>query len=199
MTAPKQVKKSIPADGIVITNAHENINDQSPVEPILLNEEQQVMSSEPKSQKIEKPDFDETSNRQLDYVSDREKERRRLAYETELTTGIFRNFEKPGQVHEFTMRLERGPVQRFKLFDGKVHQLPRNVARYINQNCWYPEHEYAMDEFGEQKYNIGKKVYRFAFDNGEYYEEPTPGLIQTTNTQKQEFLANKNKVVPARR
>jgi len=190
----KNIKKALPvpgADGVLLT-APEHIEDNSPIEPLVTTSG----STQAIAQKIMPPPNIEAST--PEYVSPQEKERRHLAYETQMTKGIFRNFEKPGQAHEFTMRLVKGPVQRYKLYDGQVHELPRNVANYIKTYCWYPEHQDAVDEFGQPSHTVGKKVYRFYFDNGEYTEDTTPSLISTLNYGNKQFLPNKNILVQAR-
>lgn len=190
-----QIKKKL-ADGIVSTTpAH--IEDNSPIEPLTTTTELKVENT--LAATTPKPNPFGDGSRQTEYVSAEEKERRRVAHECEMTTGIFRNFEKPGSMHEFSMRLEKGPVGHYKLYDGKVHQLPRNVARYLNKHCWYPEHDTAVDEHGETKNTVGKKINRFAFDNGEYYDdEVLPSLIIPAKDIPKRFNVNTGRMEAVR-
>ncbi len=157
MSAPKNQLK-------MASNGVENINsapikDETPIEQVTISKK--ITQSEP---------VYETPRKSPEQI--------KRDHEMELTKGKFRNFENPGKVHKFAMRLLRGvPLQKYELMDDKVYELPRCVARYINQNCWYPEHEQAMDEMGVPLDRLKIKTHRFAFDNGEYYEDPTPIII----------------------
>lgn len=91
----------------------------------------------------------------LNYL--REKDRK-------LVTGKFVNHETPGGVIDFCFRKYKGDkVERYKFEDGKVYRIPRGVALHIQNNCWYPVHEFRQDETGRPHQEIGFKKKRFSF------------------------------------
>jgi hypothetical protein len=98
----------------------------------------------------------------------------------ELVRGIFRFHEVPGGSMKFVYKKYRGePVERFTLVDGQVYTLPLGVARHLNKNCWYPVHDFLLDEMGKwtnNQYRIQKKVRRCSFQSLEFVdiEDITP-------------------------
>jgi hypothetical protein len=97
----------------------------------------------------------------------------------EIVRGIFRFHEVPGGTMSFVYKKYRDePVQSFTLIDGQVYNLPLGVARHLNKNCWYPVHDYLMDEMGRfgGQFKIQKKVRRCSFQSLEFVdiEDITP-------------------------
>lgn len=60
----------------------------------------------------------------------------------ELVTGIFRFIERPGSVLKFRFKkYADDPYEEYTLCDGQKYQLPRMVARHLNQNVHYVEYK----------------------------------------------------------
>lgn len=115
-----------------------------------------------------------TTKESLKYKRDKDREK---------VKGVFRYYEVPGGTLEFPIRLYKGdPVVKYELRDGEVYELPLGVARHLNNNCWYPEHEYAMDKDGKPVCRIGKKRRRTGFQSLEFidpedFSSVDPGLV----------------------
>lgn len=126
--------------------------------------------------------------------------RRQRDRDSELVTGIFKNFETPGGTIEFMYKMY--PQQEncyYILTDGERYKLPRGVWAHLSQNCFYLEHKHLPGEAGQtgvrQAVNDGsarklpvtplhtRKVYRFGFmplefvDDGEFVQ---PDIVQVT-------------------
>lgn len=105
----------------------------------------------------------------------------------EKVKGIFRFHEVPGGSMSFVYREFKGDqTERYDLIDGQVYTLPLGVARHLNKNCWYPIHQYAVDDNGNKIQKIGTKVRRCSFQSLEFVdtEDLTPegsGIITVEN------------------
>ena len=78
--------------------------------------------------------------------------------------GIFRNHEVPGAALEFDIRLYKwDPLKTYTLLDGQVSEIPRGIARHINNNCNYPQHKYMADVTGKQQVVVDLKIQRYSF------------------------------------
>ncbi len=65
----------------------------------------------------------------------------------ELVTGLFRYFEVPNGVLEFSYKQYReDPVETYQLFDNQYYTLPLGVAKHLNNNIAYPQYEYIKGE-----------------------------------------------------
>lgn len=85
--------------------------------------------------------------------------------DSKLVRGIFRNHEVPGAALEFDIRLyKEDQLKTYKLLDGQVTEIPRGIARHINNNCNYPQHKYMADENGKQQVVVGLKIQRYSFN-----------------------------------
>lgn len=87
--------------------------------------------------------------------------------------GIFRFHEVPGGTMSFVFKKYKGDeVLNYSLKDGEVYTIPLMVARHLNKNCWYPIHDYEVDEFGKfnNGYRIQKKVRRCSFQSLEFID-----------------------------
>jgi len=106
---------------------------------------------------------------------------------SEKVKGIFRFHEVPGGSISFPyLEFKGDQTQRYDLVDGQVYTIPLGVARHLNKNCWYPVHEYAVDENGNKIQKIGTKVRRCSFQSLEFVdtEDLTPegtGIITVEN------------------
>jgi len=96
------------------------------------------------------------------------------AKDHEMVRGIFRFHEVPGGSLNFVYKKYKGDeVLSYTLIDGQVYSLPLMVAKHLNKNCWYPVHNYELDEQGKftNKYRIEKKVRRCSFQSLEFVDE----------------------------
>lgn len=87
--------------------------------------------------------------------------------------GIFRFHEVPGGTMSFVFKKYKGDhVEKFTLVDGQVYTIPLGVAKHLNKNCWYPVHDYQMDENGKftREYRVSKKVRRCSFQSLEFVD-----------------------------
>lgn len=111
------------------------------------------------AEKLEKKD---TVAQNLKYQRDKDREKVR---------GIFRFFEVPGGSMSFVIKMyKQDEAERYDLVDGQVYTIPLGVAKHLNKNGWYPEHEYKLDEFGKAIQRVGKKVRRFGFQSLEFVD-----------------------------
>lgn len=86
--------------------------------------------------------------------------------------GIFRFHEVPGGVMKFPFRKWKGdPIENYTMVDGEIYEVPLGVAKHLNKNCWYPVHEYAVDENDKPSVKVGKKVNRCSFQSLEFVDE----------------------------
>jgi len=111
---------------------------------------------------------------------------RQRAKDAELVVGVFKNMETPGVSLRFSYhKYHNDPYEVYELFDGETYQLPRGVAKWLNNNCFYREYRHLAGHSGEtgmrSAYNDGRlnassmhearKVYRFAFHSLDYMED----------------------------
>lgn len=112
--------------------------------------------------------------------------------DAEMVTGIFKNLENPssnggrGSV-VFSYKFYPGDANEvYELFDGERYTIPRGVARHLNNNCFYKEHQYLNGEYGQRGIRSGvssdgrlqansvqatKKIHRYAFHSLEYMDD----------------------------
>lgn len=112
--------------------------------------------------------------------------------DAEIVSGVFKNLENPatnggrGSV-VFSYKAYPGDENAvYELWDGERYQLPRGVARHLNNNCFYREYQHLPGEFGQQGVRTGhnadgrvqtqnfqtaKKVHRYAFHSLEYMDD----------------------------
>jgi hypothetical protein len=89
----------------------------------------------------------------------------------EMVKGIFRFHEVPGGSMSFVYKAyKEDQVERFDLVDGEIYTIPLGVAKHLNHNCWYPVHQYAVDEAGKPVMKIGQKVRRCSFQSLEFVD-----------------------------
>ena len=80
--------------------------------------------------------------------------------------GIFRNYETPGGELKFPWRqYKKDDIVFYTFKDGHQYEIPLNVANHLNNDCYVPVHEYALDSAGRQlpDHLLGRKQYRFGF------------------------------------
>ena len=89
----------------------------------------------------------------------------------EMVKGVFKYYEVPGGVVEFCFKkYEQDPLEKFTMYDGQVYTIPLGVAKHLNNNTWYPVHEYGRNEDGSPLQRIGQKVRRMAFQSLEFMD-----------------------------
>ena len=89
----------------------------------------------------------------------------------EMVKGVFKYYEVPGGVVEFCFKkYEQDPLEKFTMYDGQVYTIPLGVAKHLNNNTWYPVHEYGRNEDGSALQRIGQKVRRMAFQSLEFMD-----------------------------
>ena len=111
--------------------------------------------------------------------------------DAELVTGIFKNLENPataGGRGSVLFKYKCYPGDDFvgyELCDGERYQLPRGVARHLNNDCYYREYQHLPGEFGQQgiraatsdgrmqtsSMQMSRKVHRYAFHSLEYMDD----------------------------
>lgn len=83
----------------------------------------------------------------------------------EMVRGIFRYFECEGGIFKFPFKkYKEDEVENYTLVDGEIYTIPRGVAHHLSNNCWYPEHEFKMDENGRHAAKVTKKKRRCTFE-----------------------------------
>lgn len=95
------------------------------------------------------------------------------AKDHEQVRGIFRFHEVPGGVMTFPFRKYKGDeIMSFTMRDGEIYTIPLMVAKHLNKNCWYPVHDYQMDDMGRfaNEYRIDKKIRRVSFQSLEFVD-----------------------------
>ena len=117
--------------------------------------------------------------------------RRMRDRDAELVTGIFKNLENPASGGSrgavcFSYKAYPGDAnEQYELLDGQRYQLPRGVARHLNNNCWYNEYQQMSGELGMQGVRQGaadgrlkaagmqlaRKIHRYAFHSLEYMDD----------------------------
>jgi len=112
--------------------------------------------------------------------------------DAELVVGIFKNLENPansggrGAVRFGYRAYKQDEYEFYELLDGERYQLPRGVARHLNNNCFYREYQHLQGEFGDtgmraaaspdgrlktQQMQMSKKIHRYAFHSLEYMDD----------------------------
>lgn len=90
----------------------------------------------------------------------------------EKVKGIFRFYELPGGTLEFVFnKYKDDPVEKYKLTDGHICEIPLGVAKHLNKNGAYPVHQYRVEEDGKSSIMVGKKVRRFGFQSLDFIDE----------------------------
>lgn len=89
----------------------------------------------------------------------------------ELVKGVFKYYEVPGGLVAFCFKkYAQDPVEKFEFRDGHVYTIPLGVAKHLNNNTWYPVHEYATDENGVRNQRVAQKIRRMAFQSLEFMD-----------------------------
>lgn len=97
--------------------------------------------------------------------------RTELEKDNETVRGVFRYYEVPGASFKFLFKKHAGQVEKYEFQDGEVYDIPRAVAEHLNNECWYPVHEYMHDENGKPSMRVGKRVNRVGFHSLDFMGE----------------------------
>lgn len=101
----------------------------------------------------------------------------------ELVRGVFHFYEVPGGSMSFVYKAyKEDPVERFDMIDGQVYTIPLGVAKHLNNNGWYPEHSYKMNDAGVPTLGIKRKVQRFGFESLEFIDITDKDDLATMGT-----------------
>lgn len=91
----------------------------------------------------------------LKYMRDKDREKVR---------GKFVFHEVPGGCMEFSFRkYKEDQIETFKMYDGEIYEIPRGVAKHLNENLCYPIHSYYKEENGNHTMKVGQKIRRATF------------------------------------
>lgn len=89
----------------------------------------------------------------------------------EMVKGVFKYYEVPGGMVGFCFKkYAEDPLEKFELYDNQVYTIPLGVAKHINNDTWYPVHEYGKNEDGSNLQKIGQKIRRMAFQSLEFMD-----------------------------
>lgn len=123
--------------------------------------------------------------------------------DAELVTGIFKNYEAPGQSTSFNYKAYPGDEFRQWYFeDGEKYTIPRGVARHLNTSCYTKEYKHLPGEAGQfgirqaadgspkssESMTMMRKVYRYGFLSLDFQDEDLDArpskIIQVTKNVK---------------
>lgn len=120
------------------------------------------------------------AKKDLKYMRDKDRE---------MVRGIFRFFEVPGGNMGFSFRkYKEDEIETFSLNDGEIYTIPRGVAHHLSNNCWYPEHNYKMDESGKPSMQITKKKRRCSFEPLDFMDSESLNELTPANIEEVKFL-----------
>lgn len=135
-------------------------------EIVTANPPEAILDMKPKKRESPQLMLKEKNNTKIN----EELEKRRQE-ERQPVRGIFRYYELPSGMLEFNFRKFPGdPVEKYRLFDGRIYTLPKMVAMHLNSGCWYPIHKEAIDENGNSIAIIGEKRFRVGFQSLEFVD-----------------------------
>lgn len=102
---------------------------------------------------------------------------RQREIDSKMVKGVFRFYEMPGGTLPFVYKAHKGQeVEKYELTDGQVYEIPLGVAKHLNNNGWYPEHEYIKGEGMIAGYGvsggmrIARKKHRFGFSGLDFVD-----------------------------
>ena len=120
------------------------------------------------------------ARKDLKYMRDKDRE---------MVRGIFRFFEVPGGNMSFSFRkYKEDEIETFSLDDGSIYTIPRGVAHHLSNNCWYPEHNYKVDEYGKPSMQITKKKRRCTFEPLDFMDPSDINDLTPSNIETVTFL-----------
>lgn len=89
----------------------------------------------------------------------------------EMVRGIFRCHEpRGGEVTLVWKEFKGDPIRRWTLKDAQEYEIPKGLARHINQNCGYFVHSNILGPDGRPMLDRkGRYVSRMNFESLEFY------------------------------
>lgn len=104
----------------------------------------------------------------------------------------FHFHEIPGGVMEFVFKKwKEDPVEKYSLRDGEIYNIPLGVYKHLNENCWYPVHQYFSQDGGNHVMKVGQKVQRCSAQSLEFLDLDTP-----SNGGKEIVTVEYQRVIP---
>ena len=97
----------------------------------------------------------------------------KMLADKKLVKGKFINRECPGGELKFSLRLYKGPVEKYTLVDGREYELPLGVVKHLVNNCQREEDTdkpKMLDPYTGQPLYEKKMIPRFSFVTSEYLE-----------------------------
>jgi hypothetical protein len=89
----------------------------------------------------------------------------------QMVKGVFKYYEVPGGMVGFCFKkYAEDPLEKYELYDNQVYTIPLGVAKHLNNNTWYPIHEYGKNEDNTPMQRIGQKIRRMAFQSLEFMD-----------------------------
>ena len=104
----------------------------------------------------------EELNKSLQYKRDRD---------AEMVKGVFHYHERPGQSLKFDFSQYGNEKQtNWELKDGQSYELPRGVARHLNNSGFRNVHEWYRNDRGEERMRLARKHRRYSWENLDFFE-----------------------------
>ncbi len=102
----------------------------------------------------------------------------------EMVRGIFRFFEVPGGTMAFNFKkYKQDQTETYTMIDGDIYTVPRGVAHHLSNNCWYPEHNYKMDDHGRNVAMVTKKKRRCSFEPLDFMDAADLNDLTASNVE----------------
>ncbi len=103
----------------------------------------------------------------------------------EKVKGLFHFPERPGGNLKFDFQQYAGdPMQQYNLWDGEVYEIPRGVARHLNNSGYLPKMEYYKNDIGEVCLREARKARRYSFENYDFFELEDIGEKNISQVEK---------------
>lgn len=89
----------------------------------------------------------------------------------EKVKGVFHYHERPGQKLKFDF-VKYGDEEQvhWELTDGQTYELPRAVARHLNNSGYRTKYEWYKDDQGMDRMRVARKQRRYTFENLDFFE-----------------------------
>lgn len=91
--------------------------------------------------------------------------------DSKMVRGIFKFYEAPGGTLKFPFKkYKNDPIEIYEFKDGEVYSVPLAVAKHLNTQTAYAEHELRMNDDGRRSHTIKKKTHRTGFQSLDYLD-----------------------------
>lgn len=107
---------------------------------------------------------EETLEQKAKYLKEKKRRDRRI-FDEQIIKGKFKYYEVPKGTFSFWYKLpyKECKVKTYYLRDNTNEELPRGVARHLNNDCKRRVHEHMYDEKGKATTRAGEPISRFEF------------------------------------